>query len=218
MAVTAPSTITAAPTAPDPNDRATFSSRAYALVSWLATFVSQVNSVASNVFSNASEAYAAGLSAAASAAAASASAGAALHNPATNYATGTAAVSNVNYLTYRRTATSPGVDATDPANDTSGRWAPAGVSPIVVADVTGSITAQAFGWYRFTAAGDLTLPASPLRGDVVYVTKTGSHAVTVLRNGQPIGGIADDAVLGTPCAWYPLMYLDVTTGWTLVDA
>lgn len=218
MAVTPPPSLTAPPTAPDPNDRATFSSRAYALVSWLSTMVTQMTSALSNVYTNASEAYASGLSAAASAAAASASASAALHNPATNYATGAAAISNVNYLTYRRTSTSPGVDATDPANDTSGRWAPAGVPPIVLADVTGSITAQAFGWYRFTAAGDLTLPASPLRGDVVYVTKTASHVVTVLRNGKPIGGLADDAVLGTPGAWYALMYLDVATGWTLVDA
>lgn len=216
MAVTAPPSLTAPPTAPDPNDRATFSSRAYALVSWLSTMVTQMTSALSNVYTNASEAYSSGLSAAASAAAASASASAALHNPATSYATGTAVVSNVNYLMYRRTSTSPGVDATDPANDTSGRWAPAGAPPIVVADVSGAITAQAFGWYRFTAAGDLTLPASPLRGDVVYVQKTASHTVSVLRNGNLIGAIADDGVLGTPGVWYALMYLDVTVGWTLV--
>ena len=85
-----------------------------------------------------------------------------------------------------------------------------------MADVSGAITAQAFGWYRFTAAGDLTLPASPLRGDVVYVQKTASHTVSVLRNGNLIGAIADDGVLGTPGVWYALMYLDVTAGWTLV--
>ena len=216
MAVTAPPSLTAPPTAPDPNDRATFSSRAYALVSWLSTMVTQMTSALSNVYTNASEAYSSGLSAAASAAAASASASAALHNPATNYATGTVAISNVNYLPYRRTSTSPGVDATDPANDTAGRWAPAAVSPIVVADVSGAIAAQAFGWYRFTAAGDLTLPAAPMRGDGVYVQKTASHTVTVLRNGKPIGGIADDATVGTAGIWYALMYIDVTTGWTLV--
>ena len=219
MAITAPTLIPAGPAAADPDDRDTFDALAYAYTVWaLDELQPGANAVATNVYNNALEAHTNALAAAASAAAASAAASAALHNPATNYATGTVAISNVNYLPYRRTSTSPGVDATDPANDTTGRWAPAAVSPIVVADVSGAIAAEAFSWYRFTAAGDLTLPAAPLRGDVVYVSKTASHTVTVLRNGKPIGGRADDGVLGTTGAWYALMYLDVTTGWTLVEA
>lgn len=210
-------TLTTPPSAPQASDdRTTFKTKAFAFVTWLVTFVSEMTAAISQMLTWYSDTQVNAASAAASAAAASAVAGAALHNPATNYATGAAAISNVNYLTYRRTATSPGVDATDPANDTTGRWAPAAAVPVIVADVTGAIAAQAFGWYRFTGAGDLTLPAAPLRGDVVYVSKTGSHTVTVLRNGKPIGSVADDATVGTAGVWYALMYLDVTVGWTLV--
>lgn len=56
MAITAPPTITALPAAPDPNDRATFNSRAYPWSVAQATLATEVGAVASNVFNNATEA------------------------------------------------------------------------------------------------------------------------------------------------------------------
>lgn len=56
MAITAPPTITALPAAPDPNDRATFNSRAYPWAAAQAVMVTETNAVAANVYSNASQA------------------------------------------------------------------------------------------------------------------------------------------------------------------
>lgn len=56
MAITAPTAITALPAAPDPNDRATFNTRAYPWAAAQAVMVSETNAVATNVFNNATEA------------------------------------------------------------------------------------------------------------------------------------------------------------------
>lgn len=64
---TSPPTIAALPAAPDPSDRALFSSRAYSWSAALPTFGNQIGAVAANVYTNAAEAAAAAASAAASA-------------------------------------------------------------------------------------------------------------------------------------------------------
>ena len=56
MPITAPPTITALPTPPDPNDRSTFNSRAYPWSVAQQTFGTEVGSVATNVYNNALEA------------------------------------------------------------------------------------------------------------------------------------------------------------------
>ena len=58
MAITAPPTITALPTPPDPNDRSTFNARAYPWSVAQQTFGTQVAAVAANVRNNALEAQA----------------------------------------------------------------------------------------------------------------------------------------------------------------
>lgn len=54
---TAPATINALPTAPNPDDRVTFNSRAYAYTVALQTVVTQQNAASTNVYNNAVEAY-----------------------------------------------------------------------------------------------------------------------------------------------------------------
>lgn len=56
MAATAPPVITALPTPPDPNDRATFNTRAYPWSVAQQTLATEANAVASNVYANAQEA------------------------------------------------------------------------------------------------------------------------------------------------------------------
>jgi hypothetical protein len=54
---TAPATINALPTAPNPDDRVTFNARAYAYTTALMTVVTQQNAASTNVYNNATEAY-----------------------------------------------------------------------------------------------------------------------------------------------------------------
>lgn len=56
MAITAPPSIDALPSPPDPNDRSTFNTRAYPWSAAQQTLASQLGAVASNVFNNATEA------------------------------------------------------------------------------------------------------------------------------------------------------------------
>lgn len=56
MSITTPPSITALPTPPDPNDRATFNTRAYPWAVAQATLASDVAAVSANVYSNALEA------------------------------------------------------------------------------------------------------------------------------------------------------------------
>lgn len=56
MAITAPTPIAALPAAPDPNDRATFNTRAYPWAAAQAVMVTETNAIAENVFNNATEA------------------------------------------------------------------------------------------------------------------------------------------------------------------
>ena len=70
MSIVSPPAITALPTPPDPNDRATFNARAYPWSVAQQTFGTQVGLVASNVYSNANEAFGQANNAAASAVAA----------------------------------------------------------------------------------------------------------------------------------------------------
>lgn len=213
MSVTAPPTLTAPPTAPT-TDRATFSARAFAMVAWFATMVSEMTSALSNVYNNASEAYSSGMSAAASQAAATAVAGAALFNSGATYAAGQAAVSAVNYLTYRRTTAGSG--ATDPANDTGGTWVNVGLPPVTIVDVSADTTMVAGMVYRASAACTLTLPASPSRGDAVTIVKTAGSVITVGRNSHKIRGQSADGSITTPNRYYTLMYVDAATGFDLI--
>jgi hypothetical protein len=125
---TPPPPITALPVAPSRDDSVNFSVRADAFVAALPPFGTEANALASNVYSNALEAEvdataaaASEAAAAASAAAAQASANVTLWVSGSTYTAGTNVYSPVDFLTYRRTSSSPGSSTTDPSADTT-RW------------------------------------------------------------------------------------------------
>lgn len=131
---TTPPTVNAMPTAPDPNDRATFNARAYPWSVALAGLTSEVNAATANVYANAGEAAAnastataKAAEAASSAAAAGSAAGAAVWVSGQTYAQYAAVISPVNFLIYRR-STASGSGTTDPSLDPT-NWSAVGSIP-----------------------------------------------------------------------------------------
>ena len=127
MSQTTPPSLTAPGTAPDRSDRATFSARATAFATWMATAVTEFAALATNVYNNAVDAYnntvAAAVSAvqaAASATAAAAAAACSIWITGTTYAIGDVRFSPSNFQSYRRKTA--GAGSTDPASDTT-NWA-----------------------------------------------------------------------------------------------
>lgn len=93
----------------------------------------------------------------------------------------------------------------------------AGLPPVTVSDTT-TISAVAGNHYVLTAASltTVTLPASPVISDTVYVTvANGLTTNTVARNGNNIVGAAEDLILNTSYAAVQLRYSDATEGWIL---
>tara|TARA_Y100000592_G_C5434610_1_gene300110 strand:- start:6 stop:1421 length:1416 start_codon:yes stop_codon:yes gene_type:complete len=79
------------------------------------------------------------------------------------------------------------------------------------------------GFFVDTTGGTITvtLPASPSAGDIVslqdYAGKWGTNNVTINRNGEPIGGIAQNPVLSVSNQSITLLYVDGTRGWQTVQ-
>lgn len=70
--------------------------------------------------------------------------------------------------------------------------------------------------YIITAACTLTLPASPVAGDVVgFRNLSGGGAVVIGRNASKIMGLSEDLTLNIPAASGALEYVDSTQGWVL---
>ena len=139
MAQTVPPSITAAPTAPQRNDRTTFSDRVDAFVTWLIAAVAQFSAVATNVYNNAVDAYNNAVSGAASASAAAASAASAAATTGvvawvsgTTYAIGDCRYSPVSLQTYRRKTN--GAGTTDPSLDAT-NWTVLGLSSFANANI-----------------------------------------------------------------------------------
>ena len=94
---------------------------------------------------------------------------------------------------------------------------------------TGSIKTATFtatngeGYFCNTSGGafTLTLPASPSAGDIIAVadyTRTfNSNNLTIGRNSQPIGGVAEDAILSVNGQSATFVYVDGTEGWINVQ-
>ena len=91
----------------------------------------------------------------------------------------------------------------------------AGLPPITVTSST-SISAVAGNHYVLTAvtAATVTLPASPVISDTIYVTvANGLTTNVVARNGKPIQSLAEDLTLNASYASVQLRYTDATRGW-----
>jgi len=92
---------------------------------------------------------------------------------------------------------------------------------IKTADFT---AASGEGYFVNTTSGavTMTLPSSPSAGDIVsvkdYAYKFGTNALTVNRNGSPIGGGSDyNPEYTTDGAFLTFIYIDGTKGWLLTD-
>lgn len=181
---TTPPSIAALPTPPDPNDRATFNTRAYPWSVAQQALATEVGAVAANVFSNATEATEAAARAVPAAAAAEAASNAAPWVSGATYAAGDVVWSPINALSYRRKTA--GAGTTDPSADSANWAALAGGTPslarsartsntqLVAADsgkwidATSGTFTQTFaavatlgdGWYCYlgnSGTGDITL-------------------------------------------------------------
>ena len=80
------------------------------------------------------------------------------------------------------------------------------------------------GYFVNTTSGavTMTLPSSPSAGNIVsvkdYAYKFGTNALTVNRNGSPIGGGSDfNPEYTTNGAFLTFIYADSTKGWLLTD-
>lgn len=93
-----------------------------------------------------------------------------------------------------------------------------GVPTIVT---TGSQSAVAGGCYILTYTGGvttLTLPASPLSGDIVeFDNATGRADVIIARNGQLIMGLAEDINPFDLPGCFRLKFIDATRGWRFCE-
>lgn len=88
----------------------------------------------------------------------------------------------------------------------------------LVAVTTTTQTAVAYGDYVLlnAAATTLTLPASPVPGDKVWVTAANGLTTNVLaRNGNPIGGTADDVYLDDANRTWCATFINSTYGWRI---
>jgi len=80
------------------------------------------------------------------------------------------------------------------------------------------------GYFINTTSGPvtMTLPSSPSAGDIValkdYANTFDTHNLTIGRNGQPLSGDAEDAVVSTEGQALTLVYGDATKGWQSVAA
>ena len=198
MAQTTPPTITGAPAVPQRGDRATFSGRVDAFITWLSTAVAEFGAVATNVYNNAVDAYNSAVASAASAGnaatsesnanlsalAAASSAGAPLWVTGSTYALGAATWSPANRVVYRK-ITASSVSNTDPSADPT-NWAILGTLGLTLVTVSGTSQPAVAGTHYIltnVAATNVTLPAGT-SGDTVWITWTNSLATnTVTPNG-----------------------------------
>lgn len=214
---TSPPTITAAGAVPDPSDRATYNSRAYAFMQWMKNAVAEFTAVATNVYNNAVESFTNATTASSAAASAIAAAGATAWVSGTTYSAGACTWSPSTRQTYRRN--SAGAGTTDPAIDSANWTQISGASLSLVVVTATTVTAQAGQHLALTnvAASTATLPPSPASGDTVWVTPCNGLGTNVLaRNGSNIMGLAEDMTLDDPNLTYPVRYINSTQGWRLI--
>lgn len=208
MSQTTPPTVTALPAAPSTSNPSTFASLADAFIAALSTFGTQLSALATNVYNNAVDAYNNAVSAAASAASAVSASGVTMWVSGT-FADGDARWSPTSYLTYRKKGA--GAGTTDPAADPA-NWICITIPPSWQTK-TGSYTAVANDYLSCDTSGgafNVTLPASPATNDCVGICDIkrnfATAAVTVLRNGNTIGGLSENMTCNTTGEMTYLIY------------
>ena len=90
---------------------------------------------------------------------------------------------------------------------------------------TGDFTAVAGeGYFVDTSSGavTVTLPSSPSAGNVVaisdYARNSATNNITIGRNSQPIGGVAQDHKITDDGLAVTLIYINSTKGWIVTDS
>jgi hypothetical protein len=104
---------------------------------------------------------------------------------------------------------------------TNASWATvtAGFSPIPSTSVSSNVTLAAFNKYfvNTSAARTVTLPASPVLGDEIYVFDASGTAatynITIARNGQKINGNTGNLIFNVNGGAVSLTYTGSTYGW-----
>ena len=224
MAIIPVPSMTPVPHFPALSERATgtYNASAYAFGTHMAvTFNGELLAVASNVLGNALDAQASALAASLSASTALdakaaafnaanfkgnwASLAGALNIPASVRHNGRIWLLVANLADV--TAAQPGVSAGWVAMDSA-------LALIHVATATATASAGNHYSMEFDGATTLTLPASPLDGDIVWVTVSNGRTDNVLaRNGQTIMGLAEDMTLNKVTS-YQLRF--ITNTWRLL--
>lgn len=83
-----------------------------------------------------------------------------------------------------------------------------------------TVTSNTLNWCDTTSAAfTLTLPASPIQGDIVRVVDVSStfntNNLTIGRNGNPIQGDAANMTVATQGAAFDLIFYNASKGWRL---
>lgn len=199
----APTPITALPTPPQRSDSANFAARGDAFLTALPTFRTEVNNLGTNAYnnavdannaattatSNATSAANSAASASASAQAATIAAGVSEWVSGSTYATGASVYSPINYLTYRRTSSSPGSSTTDPSQDAT-RWVGISgtVSSIALAGGTSGLT---FSGSPVTTSGTITV------GGLLSTANGGTNLSSFTANGAVYATSSSALTTGT---------------------
>jgi hypothetical protein len=219
--------ITPLPTPPSRTVPATFSSLADAFLAALATFVTQANTLASEAETDAATAET--KAAAASVSEVNAGASEATATAAANYKgpwSSCAGAANVPYCVshlgayWQLASNLADVSAKTPGTDAE--WIAVPVCVVWSAISTGT-TAVAFHGYicDTTSAGfTLTLPASPVAGDVIEVLDGAgtfhTNNLTIARNGKKIMGLSENMTVSNRYIGVKLVYYDTTNGWRVM--
>jgi hypothetical protein len=224
MSQVSPTPITTLPAAPSTASPSNFSTLADAFLGALATFVSQVNAIGTNVYNNAVDCYnnavaalASQTAAAASASAASATTGVLVWVSGTTYAIGNNVFSPINYQTYRRKTT--GAGSTDPSSDAT-NWQIISALPITWARKTTTYSVNSWEHIQAdttSAAWSMTFPASPAAGDEIEIQDaTGNFStnnLTLLTNGNKIMGFTTSFVMNVNYAHLVFVYNATSGDW-----
>lgn len=97
---------------------------------------------------------------------------------------------------------------------TNASWAHIYGAPSVI---SGNTTAVSGAFYVLIASLTLTLPPTPVAGDVVHVSnRSGTTTCVIDRNGSNLMGLAENMNLDASDQPFSLAYADASRGWVLI--
>lgn len=216
MSTTAPTPITALPTAPSTASPSNFDALADAFIAALATLRTETNAISTVNYNNAVDAFNNAASAAVNAALAVAAGAAPLWVSGTTYTVGQAVISPTNLRAFRRKV--GGAGTTDPVSDTT-NWQAVSIGPVWITKTTTYTAIAGDAILADTSGGTftITLPASPVDNDTVQwkdkVGTFGTNKLTFGRNGKNIMGSAADMDVSTSNLNGTLTFIAATNDW-----